>query len=92
MREFLETVKNIILVSNDLVIKRFRGKVQCKNVIIANFLIFVARLLLLSHSPVLIPFGEKKKKLNWTGLKTVVTKLSRTSNFIGSCWHEALLF
>ena len=22
----------------------------------------------------------------------VVTKLSRTSNFIGSCWHEALLF
>ena len=23
--------------------------------------------------------------------QTVVTKLSRTSNFIGSCWHQALL-
>ena len=83
------TVKNIILVSNDLVSVSVRGKVQCKNVIIANFLIFVARLLLLSHSPVLIPFV--KKKLNW--LKNCCHKaLSRTSNFTGSCWHEALLF
>ena len=24
--------------------------------------------------------------------KTVVMKLSRTSNFIGSCWHKALVF
>ena len=45
----METVKNIILVSNDLV-RVSKEKSAVKMLLFPNFLIFVARLLLLSHS------------------------------------------
>ena len=40
------------------------------NAIAANFLLFIARLLSLSHSLALIPFGKKKKKKTWFPVRT----------------------
>ena len=45
---------------------------------------------------ILVSSSERIKQLFYfvhgQGQKAVVTKLSRTSNFVGPCHHEALLF